>query len=150
MNVVSKVVATFFGVGYFPAAPGTAATAAGVGLIVLLKDIPFVQYSGLLFLLFAAGLVCSSYLEKALNQKDPGIVVIDEVVGIMIALMGLPLTWPVIVCGFFLFRALDMFKIYPINRFEAMPGGWGVMLDDVMAGLYTNIILSIAVRWAGL
>jgi len=75
--------------------------------------------------------------------------VIDEVVGVMIALWGLPLTWSVMICGFFLFRAFDMFKIYPINKLEAQPGGWGIMLDDCMAGVYTNIILRIALRCAG-
>ena len=150
MNATARLIATFLGIGYFPVAPGTAATAAGVAVVVFLKGAPMGYYAGLLFLLFTLGVVCGGHVEKELNQKDPGIVVIDEVVGIMIALVGLPLTPPVIVCGFFLFRALDMFKIYPINRFEAMPGGLGIMLDDVMAGLYTNIVLSIAVRWAGI
>ena len=89
-------------------------------------------------------------MEKQLNQKDPGILVIDEVVGVMIGLWGLPLTWPVAIIGFFLFRAFDMFKIYPINRLEALPGGWGIMLDDVLAELYTNIALHLAIRYAGL
>ena len=87
------------------------------------------------------------YLAK---QQKHGIVVIDEVVGIMIALWGLPLIWSVMICGFFLFRAFDMFKIYPINKLEAKPGGIGIMLDDCMAGVYTNIILRIALRCAGL
>ena len=149
MSALARLTATFLGVGYFPAAPGTAATAAGVALVVFLKDSP-AYYIGALIVLLAAGIWAAGYLEKALNEKDPGIVVVDEVVGVMIALLGLPLTWPVIICGFFLFRAFDMFKIYPINRFEAMPGGWGIMLDDVMAGLYTNIVLSVAIRWTGL
>ena len=106
-------------------------------------------YSILLLVLLILGIMTSGVLEKLMNQKDPGIVVIDEVVGVMITLWGLPLIWPVMICGFFLFRAFDMFKIYPINKFEAHPGGWGIMLDDCMAGVYTNIILRIAMRYAG-
>jgi phosphatidylglycerophosphatase A len=149
MTFISKFITTFFGIGYFPAAPGTAATAVGACLAYLLKDL-LGLYAGVLLILLIAGIFWAGYLEKALKQKDPGIIVIDEVVGIMIALIGLPLNWPIVICGFFLFRAFDMFKIYPINRIEALPGGWGIMLDDVMAGVYTNIILFIAVRWAGL
>ena len=93
--------------------------------------------------------MASGSIEKLLNQKDPGMVVIDEVVGVMIALWGLPMIWPVMICGFFLFRAFDMFKIYPINKLEAQPAGWGIMLDDCMAGVYTNIILRVALRCAG-
>ena len=60
----------------------------------------------------------------------------------------MPISWSVIVIGFFLFRAFDMFKIWPANKFEDMGGAAGIMLDDLMAGLYTNIVLQIAVRWA--
>ena len=109
-----------------------------------------VLYAAVLLLLFAAGVIASTDIEQKLKQKDPGIVVVDEVVGIMIAMAGLPLTFPVAICGFFLFRAFDMFKIYPANRLEALPGGWGIMMDDVMAGLYTNIALHAAIRFAGL
>ena len=147
-NFLIKSIATVFGVGYFPVAPGTAATAVGVIIAYLLGDnlaVFTVLLLGLLFL----GVVTSGLLEKQLNEKDPSIACIDEVVGVMIALWGLPLIWPVMICGFFLFRAFDMFKIYPVNKLEALPGGWGIMLDDCMAGVYTNIILRIALRCAG-
>ncbi len=149
MKKLAIAFGTVLGIGFFPFAPGTAATAAGIGLVFLLQHSLMVYVIVMLILLIVAIPVCT-YLEKELNRKDPGILVIDEVVGILIALIGLPLTWSVAIVGFFLFRAFDMFKIYPINRFEALPGGLGIMLDDVMAGLYTNIILHIAVRYAGL
>ena len=149
MKALSLAFATFFGIGFFPFAPGTAATAAGIILIYWLQSSLTVYILVMLALLVIAIPVCT-YLERELNRKDPGILVIDEVVGVMIALIGLPLTWPVAIVGFFLFRAFDMFKIYPINRFEALPGGLGIMLDDVMAGLYTNIALQLAIRYAGL
>ena len=144
-----KTIATVFGVGFLPAAPGSWATVAGVAVAYCLgSNLPV--YTILLLILLALGIMASGIVEKQSGQKDPGIVVIDEVVGVMIALWGLPLIWPVMICGFFLFRAFDMFKIYPINKLESQPGGWGIMLDDCMAGLYTNIILRIALRCAGL
>lgn len=149
MNIAARLVGTFLGVGYFPAAPGTVATAVGVAVVFYLGPNP-AAYTAVLLGLLAAGVVCSSHLERVLQEKDPGIIVVDEVVGIMIALAGLPLSWPVVISGFFLFRAFDMFKIYPINRLEGIAGGWGIMLDDCMAGIYSNIVLSFALRWAGL
>ena len=148
-NFLIKGFATVLGIGFLPAAPGTWATAVGVALAYFLGS-NFFAYSILLLVLLILGIMTSGLVEKMLNQKDPGIVVIDEVVGVMIALWGLPLIWPVMICGFFLFRAFDMFKIYPINKLEAQSGGWGIMLDDCMAGVYTNIILRIALRCAGL
>ena len=147
-NLLIKSIATVFGVGYLPMAPGTWATVVGVAIAYCLgNNLP--AYTILLLVLLALGIMTSGMVEKLVSQKDPGFVVIDEVVGVMIALWGLPLIWSVMICGFFLFRAFDMFKIYPINKLEAQPGGWGIMLDDCMAGVYTNIILRIALRCAG-
>ena len=143
-----KSIATVFGVGYLPLAPGTWATAVGVGIAYYLgNNFPF--YTIVMVVLLVLGIMTTGIVEKQMNRKDPGCLVIDEVVGVMIALWGLPLMWSVMICGFFLFRAFDMFKIYPINKLEAQPGGWGIMLDDCMAGVYTNIILRIALRCAG-
>jgi len=147
-NFLIKSFVTVFGVGYLPVAPGTWATVVGVAIVYYLgRNLP--AFTILLLVLLALGIMTTGIIEKQLNQKDPGIVVIDEVVGVMIALWGLPLIWPVMICGFFLFRAFDMFKIYPINELEAQPGGWGIMLDDCMAGVYTSIILRVALRCAG-
>jgi phosphatidylglycerophosphatase A len=147
-NFLIKSIATVFGVGYLPLAPGTWATAVGVGIAYYLgNNFPF--YTIVMVVLLVLGIMTTGIVEKQMNRKDPGCLVIDEVVGVMIALWGLPLMWSVMICGFFLFRAFDMFKIYPINKLEAQPGGWGIMLDDCMAGLYTNIILRIALRCAG-
>jgi phosphatidylglycerophosphatase A len=143
-----RSLATFGGVGYLPLAPGSWATAVGVAIAYGLgTNLPV--YTILLLVLLALGIMASGLVEKQTGQKDPGIVVIDEVVGVMIALWGLPLIWPVMISGFFLFRAFDMFKIYPINKLEGQKGGWGIMLDDCMAGVYTNLILRIALRCAG-
>ena len=148
-NFLVKAFATVLGVGYLPAAPGTWATVVGV-VIAYYAGNNLPVYTILLLVFLILGIMATGMIEKQVSQKDPGYLVIDEVVGVMIALWGLPLIWPVMICGFFLFRAFDMFKIYPINRLEAQPGGWGIMLDDCMAGVYTNIILRIALRCAGL
>ena len=145
---IAKVITTFFGIGYFPIAPGTAATVAGMGLAFVLQGSPW-AYTLITVLLMAIGIPFCTKVEKMVGTRDPGIIVLDEVIGVLVAMVGLPMIWPVVISVFFLFRAFDMFKIYPINRFEAKPGGWGIMLDDVMAGLYTNLILQIAIRWSG-
>jgi phosphatidylglycerophosphatase A len=147
-NFLVKLIATVGGVGYLPVAPGTWATAVGVAIAYFLgNNLPV--YTILLLVLLALGIMTTGIMEKLLDQKDPSAACIDEVVGVMIALWALPLIWPVLICGFFLFRAFDMFKIYPINKLEAQPAGWGIMLDDCMAGVYTNLILRIALRCAG-
>ena len=149
MDTIAKVITTFFGIGYFPVAPGTAATAAGLVLAFALQGSVW-AYAGVTMGLLAVGVPLCTRVEKVLGQKDPGIIVLDEVAGVMVAMAGLPMGWAVAISVFFLFRAFDMFKIYPINRLEARPGGLGIMADDVMAGVYTNIIMHIALRWAGI
>lgn len=149
MNAVINAFVTFLGTGFFPIAPGTAATAAGLVLVWALQS-SLIAYSAVLLAISIVAVPACSYVERVQKSKDPGIIVIDEVIGIMVALWGIPLSWPVAIVGFFLFRAFDMFKIYPINRLERLSGGWGIVLDDVMAGVYTNIILQIAIRYAGL
>ncbi len=147
--MIARILATWFGIGYAPVAPGTVATIAGILIAYGLRDFPFV-YAGAVIACVGIGIWACQQVERELGEKDPGCVVIDEVGGVLIALWGLPISWPVAICGFFLFRAFDMFKIYPINRIEALPGGWGIMLDDVMAGVYTRLVLGVAMWWAGM
>jgi phosphatidylglycerophosphatase A len=96
------------------------------------------------------GFQISGRMEKLLGRKDPRCIVIDEVAGVMTALFLLPFTPTVIIITFFLFRAFDMFKIYPVNQFEKLEGSAGIMVDDLIAGVYTNIVMQIAVRWTGI
>ncbi len=93
-----------------------------------------------------AGFLTAGRMEKIVAEKDPPCIVIDEVAGALIAFFMLPLSWPVFWSTFFVFRAFDMFKIYPANIFEKRNGACGVMMDDIIAGIYTNIIMQIAVR----
>jgi len=144
-----KMLSTWFFVGNIPGAPGTAASAVAV-LMAIIFSTNTILYIFVFTIVTILGFKVSGRMEEILDRKDPGCIVIDEVAGIMVALFLLPLTWPIVITAFFLFRAFDMFKIYPVNKFEQIHGGAGVMIDDLVAGLYTNIVMQIAVRWAGI
>lgn len=144
-----KMLSTWFYIGYFPFAPGSMASVAGV-LIYLVLGQYVLAYILLFVVVTVLGFMVSGPMEKLIDSTDPSCVVIDEISGIMLAFFLLPAKWPIIVTAFFLFRAFDMFKIYPGNKFEELHGGVGIMMDDVMAGVYTNIVMHIAIRWAGI
>ncbi len=146
---IVKMLSTWFYVGNLPVAPGTAASAVGIVMAMICSSNVFF-YVCVTLIVTILGFMVSGRMEEILDQKDPGCIVIDEVAGVMIAFFLLPLTPVVIVTAFFLFRAFDMFKIYPVNKFEQLKGSTGVMMDDVIAGLYTNIVMQFAIRAAGI
>jgi phosphatidylglycerophosphatase A len=143
-----KLFSTFFYAGLIPLAPGTAASFIGVLIYFTICRFPAL-YAGVLLAIIVLGFLVSGASEKVFKQKDPSAVVIDEVAGILIAFCALPLSMPVAWTAFFLFRAFDMFKIYPVNRFESLAGSWGIMMDDIIAGIYTNITMRLALWLAG-
>jgi len=144
-----KMLSTWFYVGNIRGAPGTLASAVGAIMAVLLSfnTILYIMVFGIVT---AIGYMVCGKMEAILDKKDPGCIVIDEVAGVMIAFFLMPLRWDVIITAFFLFRAFDMFKIYPVNKFERFEGSQGIMADDLFAGLYTNIVMQFAIRWAGM
>jgi len=144
-----KMLSTWFYVGNLPVAPGTAASAVGAAIAIILSQ-NIILYICVSLIVILLGFMVSGKMEKALGQKDPGCIVIDEVAGIMLAFFLLPMTPVVIIVAFFLFRAFDMFKIYPVNKFEQLEGSTGVMMDDIIAGIYTNIVMQFAVRCSGI
>ena len=144
-----KLFTTFFYIGYFPKAPGSVASIAGVALYCLLHAHLSV-YVGILVAITIIGFLTSGEMERILNQKDPSCVVIDEVAGMMVALVMLPAIPLVVISAYALFRFFDIFKTYPINKLEALEGGTGIMLDDLMAGFYTNVLMHIAVKLVGI
>ena len=146
---IVKMLSTWFYIGNFPVAPGTAASAVGAIMAIICSPNMFLTIIVILIVTIL-GFMVSGRMEEILDQIDPGCIVIDEVAGVMIAFFLLPMTPVVIVTAFFLFRAFDMFKIYPVNKFEQMEGSTGVMMDDVIAGLYTNIVMQFAIRGAGI
>lgn len=146
---LTKFITTFGYIGYLPLAPGSVASIAGGWLtLYLLPSLPV--YFLVLMIVTVLGFMTSDRMETVMKEKDPGCIVIDEVAGIMISFFMLPATPAVLVTAFFLFRAFDMFKIYPVNKFEPLKGGVGVMMDDIIAGIYTNIVMHLAIRLAGI
>jgi phosphatidylglycerophosphatase A len=137
-------------VGFFPVAPGTAGSAAGVALYLALRWLGGVPYFELplVVALFALGTWLGAAAEQALGSIDPGPIVIDEAMGMLLTLALVPVTWIGIALGFALFRALDVVKPYPARRLERLPGGLGIMADDAMAAVYANLLLRAACHLA--
>jgi phosphatidylglycerophosphatase A len=143
-----KMCATFFYIGDIPVAPGSAASVAALFLAVgLMNNIPV--YIAVTIVVTIIGFLVSGKVEERFKQKDPSWIVIDEIAGGMIAFFLLPINLPVLITAYFLFRAFDMFKIYPVDKFESIPGSAGIMMDDIFAGLYTNLAMHAALRLSG-
>lgn len=146
MTAVALALATAFGVGYAPVAPGTFGSAVGLLLWWVTPTTPTVQL-GVVSLVFLLGVWASSVTERHVRSTDPSVVVIDEVLGMLVTLAFQRVTWTGAVLAFLLFRAFDVLKPYPANRLERLHGGLGIMADDGMAGLYANIVLRFVVAW---
>ncbi len=139
--------ATAFGVGYAPIAPGTFGSAVGLLIWFALPPSPLVQ-AAVVVAIFAVGCWSGSVAERHFGRTDPGHVVIDEVAGMLVTLFLVPAGWIGAIGGFFLFRISDVIKPYPANRLEALPGGIGIMADDIMAGIYANLALRLTLAGA--
>lgn len=151
LDYAALAIATF-GVGYLPLIPGTFGSMVGVAIFLLLRVWPVqVLFIAVIVVL---GVWAASRTERLLGLKDPGKVVVDEVAGQMISLLPLSFLadgpWFVwVIVSFNLFRLFDIFKPYPAHRFEALPGGFGIMADDLVAGLYGAIGTAIVITVFG-
>jgi len=137
----ARMIATFFGAGRLQPGPGTWASAATVVLWGVAAPAIAPAWQAAAAALAAAavtgiGIPASTRVARASGDKDPGFVVIDEVAGQLITLIGAPLHWKTLLAGLILFRAFDIVKPPPLRRLERLPEGTGIMLDDVGAGLY--------------
>ena len=150
---IANLISTWFGCGRSPVAPGTVGSAAAVGIAIGLH-----RYAGLTgwhFLLLAAALFlpavwAAGVSARAAGVEDPQFVVVDEVIGQWIALAGArTLNWESYLAAFVLFRLFDIWKPPPVRQLEALPGGWGINADDVMAGVYAALVL-LAAGWFNL
>ena len=131
--------------GYFPIAPGTVGSAAGlvVYLLVWWTRSPIVEVA-LIAAAFALGTWASTHAERYFGGIDPGPVVVDEVLGMLVTLAFIPAGWSAMLAGFVLFRVFDVIKPVPADRLEKFHGGFGIMADDAMAGVYANLALRLA------
>ncbi len=140
-------IATCAHVGYAPVAPGTFGSAVGLVVYYLVRRqaSPAVEL-GAIALILVVGLWSATEAEHHFGGIDPGPVVIDEVIGMLITLALHPVNVVGAIIGFFIFRVLDVVKPWPARRLELLPGGFGVVLDDVMAGVYGNLLMWGLVR----
>ena len=150
MDRLARLVATFFGSGFFPIAPATFASAIVAGILYLAGSDasghghPLVE--GLIILALFPLSVWSAHVAERSLGHDASPIVIDEVLGQMITLWFVPRTWPWILAGFLLFRLFDIWKPLWANDAQRLPGGFGIVADDVLAGIYGAVVLQ-AVLW---
>lgn len=147
-NRLARIIATWFGCGYAPKAPGTAGSLAAVVIAWLLHRFTGIEWSAFAFLaaiLFPVAVWSAGVTATLTGIEDPQIVVVDEVVGQWLTLAGaFTLNSKSWLAGFVLFRLFDMWKPFPIRRLERLPGGLGIVADDVMAGVYGALVLYAA------
>ena len=138
------ILATWWGTGYSPVAPGTVGTIAAIPLLLLLSFLPLYGYITCVLVIGLAACWLAGRAEQIFGEQDNQRIVIDEVVGLLVAMTAVPLTWPYLLAGFVLFRIFDVLKPPPIRLIERkVRGGYGVVLDDVLAGIYAQIFLRI-------
>ncbi len=142
------LIATGFYSGYLPKAPGTWGSLVGLLIFFLLHTLSLPYYLTVVAGLFLVGTFAAGEAEKIMDHKDPGLVVIDEIVGMLITMIAVPVTPLTMALGFILFRIFDIAKPFPVGLIDQrFHGGLGIMLDDVMAGIYSLVILQVLVRF---
>ncbi len=144
LKKLAYILGTGLGSGYLPWAPGTAGS---LSALIIFYLIPLADSYWLIFtaILFVAGLWSSTRIERDLGVQDPPQVVIDEWVGQWLALLFLPRSGLILLLGFLIFRIMDILKPFPARNSQALKGGWGIMIDDVIAALYTNITIRLII-----
>jgi phosphatidylglycerophosphatase A len=146
------VLATWFGFGLSPRAPGTVGTLGAIPLYLAASRGGWSGVAGVAALVTVAGIWSSSRVASELGAKDPQLVVIDEVAGFLVTMLPVrEASESALLAGFLVFRALDILKPWPIRRLERLPSGWGIVLDDVAAGLMGAAVMAglQALRWIG-
>ena len=141
-NWVAHVLATWFGCGHVPIAPGTAGTLGAVPLYLALRPFGHAAVAIAALVLTALGIWVADIVAKVEGLKDPQLVVIDEVAGVLVTLSVARPTWAALAAGVVLFRIFDQTKPWPARTAERkLPGGWGIVLDDVAAGVWGAVVL---------
>jgi phosphatidylglycerophosphatase A len=144
MKGLIRIVATFFGSGFCPIAPGTAASfLTALSYLFLIGGLSGPLQALIIAACFLAGVPASTRYAAELGRKDPGRIVIDEACGQLVTLFMVPQDPVAVAAGFFLFRIFDIIKPYPIKKLEGFPRGWGIMADDIGAGLASAAVLRL-------
>ena len=143
MNHFILLLATGFGSGYSPVIPGTAGTLGAVPLFLFFSAISSPVYEVTLLAFFFLAVWTSDRAQEHWGVNDDRRIVIDEIMGFLVTMLWVQQTFFSIILGFFLFRCFDIIKLPPIRFLERAKGGYGVVLDDVLAGVYANIVLHL-------
>ena len=143
MKRIAVVMATAGGAGYSPFAPGTAGSVVGVMLYFLTASWPLLWQAALIAAVSLVGIWAGGVAAQHFGRKDPGQVVIDEVAGQLVTFFATGISYHGLIPGFLIFRLLDIVKPWPARQFESLPGGTGIMADDLMVGVYGNLLLRI-------
>lgn len=139
-----EIISTWFYTGYSPVAPGTCGTAGAVIFyVLLLRELDGIIYSLTAVVFTALAIYVSSCMSEFRGEKDPSDIVVDEVAGYILTMAFIPFEPRYVIIGFVLFRIFDVVKPFPVRRLESLRGGYGIVLDDVAAGIWSNIILHI-------
>ena len=150
MDKLIMLIATGLGLGYLPKAPGTWGSLLGIPIHLLLIQLATKNYVIALVVIIVVGVLAAGMAEKILDRRDPGLVVIDEVIGMLITLIGAPAKPLVLLMGFILFRIFDIAKPYPIRLIDRhLNGGIGIVMDDMLAGVFALAVLQVICRLAG-
>lgn len=147
------VIATWFGCGLVPKAPGTMGSLGAIPLYFVVARGGRVGVAVAALAITAVGIWAASVVARDLGKKDPQIVVVDEVAGMLVTMIPMAnvspdVSWRAIVVGFVLFRLFDVTKPWPARRLEGLPGGWGIVMDDVAAGAFGACVMA-GLRYAG-
>lgn len=143
MRIIPRMIATGFFVGYAPFAPGTVGSLLGLFFYWAIPESDTIFSLLVCVFLFVVGAWSATEVEKESGKKDDPKIVIDEIVGILITFIFFKKDLRVLTIGFFLFRFFDIIKLYPAKLSERLPRGWGVMMDDVIAGIYSAVALRL-------
>jgi phosphatidylglycerophosphatase A len=141
-----KIIATGFGTGYLPVGPGSWGTFPGMLLCVAMQPLHPALYLLAIAALSAFGVWLATVVEPLFPKKDPGQIVIDEIAAFPLTMFLIPLGWGTLCLGFFLNRLMDTIKIWPCDGLQNLPGGWGIMLDDLMAAVYSCALMHLCIK----
>lgn len=148
MKFLARLISTGLGIGYSPIAPGTMGALVIAILYWFAPPITLPVLLGVILILTMLGIPCATITEREMIRlvgdergEDPSIVIIDEIIGMLVTLIAIPKTGKLLLLAFLLFRFFDIVKPFPIRKVEQLPEGWGIVFDDVVAGIYANLVL---------